>query len=150
MVLFDRLVTPEILAEANPSAELIYAGKQAGEQETAQPWIIEQMTAYAAGGSTVVRLKGGDPFVFGRGAEEWQALAEQGIDVEIVPGLSSAVAVPESAGIPLTFRGVARAFMVVTGQGTRGYEPDWREYATVDTLVILMGVGGARAHSRAP
>ncbi|HVX66970.1 MAG TPA: uroporphyrinogen-III C-methyltransferase [Bryobacteraceae bacterium] len=142
VILYDRLVAPEILAEANPRAALVYAGKQAGEQETAQPWILEQMIRYAEEGRRVVRLKGGDPFVFGRGAEEWHALAERGIEVEVVPGLSSAVAVPESAGIPLTFRGIARAFTVVTGQGTRGFEPDWREYAQVDTLIILMGVAG--------
>lgn len=149
VVLFDRLVTPEILAEADLNAELIYAGKQAGEQDKVQPWIIEQMVAHARRGRTVVRLKGGDPCVFGRGGEEWQALAAQGIDVEIVPGLSSAISVPEVAGIPLTFRGVARAFTVVTGRGTGGMEPDWRDFAAVDTLVILMGVGGRARIARA-
>jgi uroporphyrin-III C-methyltransferase len=140
VVLFDRLVTPEILAEANPAAELIYAGKEAGEQDSVQPWIIEQMIAHARRGKTVVRLKGGDPCVFGRGGEEWQALVEQGVAVEIVPGLSSSISVPESAGIPLTFRGVARAFTVVTGQCRGGVETNWAAYAGVDTLVVLMGV----------
>ncbi len=149
IVLFDRLVTPEILAEANPRAELIYAGKQAGEQEKIQPWIIEQMVRYAGQGKTVVRLKGGDPCVFGRGGEEWQALVEQGIDVEIVPGLSSAIAVPEAAGIPLTFRGVARAFTVITGHHAPGSEPDWAQFAAVDTLVILMGVSQRAPIARA-
>ncbi len=149
VVLYDRLVTPEILAVARPGVQLVYAGKQAGEQDAVQPWIIEQMARHAAAGRTVVRLKGGDPCVFGRGGEEWQALVEQGIDVEIVPGLSSAIAVPEVAGIPVTFRGVARAFAVVTGHGTRGLEPDWKQYAAVDTLVILMGVGERASIARA-
>jgi uroporphyrin-III C-methyltransferase len=140
VVLFDRLVSEEILAEANPDAVLLYAGKQAGEQDTVQPWIVRQMILHAQQGKTVVRLKGGDPCVFGRGGEEWQALIEQGIDVEIVPGLSSAIAVPEVAGIPLTFRGVARAFAVVTGQCRHGDETDWGNFAGLDTLVILMGV----------
>ena len=144
VILFDRLVTPEILAEANPDALLLYAGKQAGEQEVVQPWIIEQMVLHARQGKTVVRLKGGDPCVFGRGGEEWRALVEQDVEVEIVPGLSSAVSVPESAGIPLTFRGVARAFAVITGQCRQGEEIDWGSFAAVDTLVILMGVA-ARA-----
>jgi uroporphyrin-III C-methyltransferase len=142
VVLYDRLVTPEILAEANPDADLIYAGKHAGEQETVQPWIIEQMILHAERGKTVVRLKGGDPCVFGRGGEEWQALAGHGIDVEIVPGLSSAIAVPEAAGIPVTFRGVARSFAVVTGHCGLGGETDWAKLSGVDTLVILMGVSG--------
>jgi uroporphyrin-III C-methyltransferase len=144
VVLFDRLVTPEILAEANPDAVLIYAGKQAGEQEVVQPWIIEQMALHARRGKAVVRLKGGDPCVFGRGGEERRALVEQDVEVEIVPGLSSAVSVPESAGIPLTYRGVARAFAVVTGQCRGGEETNWASFAAVDTLVVLMGVS-ARA-----
>ena len=141
VVLYDRLVAPEILAEAGPDAILIYAGKHGGEQDLVQPWIVEQMVGHARGGRTVVRLKGGDPCVFGRGGEEWQALAEEGIEVEIVPGVSSAIAVPEAAGIPLTFRGVARSFAVVTGQNRHGEETKWADFAAVDTLVILMGVG---------
>jgi uroporphyrin-III C-methyltransferase len=94
VVLYDRLVAPEILAEANPGAILIYAGKNAGEQDSIQPWIVEQMVGHARGGKTVVRLKGGDPCVFGRGGEEWQALVDEGIEVEIVPGVSAAIAVP--------------------------------------------------------
>ena len=140
VVLFDRLVTPEILADANPDAVLLYAGKQAGEQDLVQPRIIEQMVLHARRGKTVVRLKGGDPCVFGRGGEEWRALIEQEVEVEVVPGLSSAIAVPETAGIPLTYRGVARAFAVITGQCRRGEETDWASFAAIDTLVILMGV----------
>ncbi|MGE5647600.1 MAG: uroporphyrinogen-III C-methyltransferase [Acidobacteriota bacterium] len=142
VVLYDRLITPEILAQAGPGAELIYAGKHAGEQEEIQARILEQMIRHAERGRTVARLKGGDPCVFGRGGEEWRALAERGIDVEIVPGVSAAVAVPEAAGIPVTFRGVARSFAVVAGHCGRGGEIDWTRLAGVDTLVILMGVAG--------
>jgi uroporphyrin-III C-methyltransferase len=88
-----------------------------------------------------VRLKGGDPLVFGRGAEEWEKLLEAGIAVEIVPGISSAVAVPGMAGVPVTYRGVADGFAVITGHlRSEGQEVDWSKYARVDTLVILMGV----------
>ncbi len=137
VVLYDRLVSPEVLAEANPEAEFLYVGKREGEQETVQPWILDTLIERARRGEVVVRLKGGDPCVFGRGGEEWSYLRAQGIDVDIVPGISSAIAVPESAGIPVTHRGTARAFTVATGHDEN---TDWRPYAGVDTLVILMGV----------
>ncbi len=139
-VVYDRLVAPEILAVVNPAAELIYAGKHEGEQETVQAWIIEKLAEQAAAGRLVVRLKGGDPCVFGRGAEELLTLRERGIEAELVPGLSSAVAVPELAGIPVTLRGVSRGFAVVTGHCGSGDSTDWASYARIDTLVILMGV----------
>jgi siroheme synthase len=88
----------------------------------------------------VVRLKGGDPCVFGRGGEEWQALRAEGVEVELVPGISSAVSVAGLAGIPVTFRGISRGFAVVTGHCQNPAETDWSRYAGVDTLVILMGV----------
>lgn len=140
VVLYDRLVSPEVLALANRQAELIYAGKNEGEQHQAQDRINEQLLAQARRGKLVVRLKGGDPLVFGRGAEEWRLLIRHGIEVEVVPGLSSALAVPNSAGIPLTFRGLARAFAVITGHCATEGPIDWRRYAAVETLVILMGV----------
>lgn len=137
VILYDRLVSPEVLAEANPEAEFLYAGKREGEQETVQPWVLDTLVERAKRGEAVVRLKGGDPCVFGRGGEEWSYLRARGIDVEIVPGISSAIGVPESAGIPLTHRGVARGFAVATGHDENA---DWRPYAAVDTLIILMGV----------
>lgn len=139
-VLYDRLVSPEILACVNANAELHYVGKEDGEQEAAQRRILELLALYARRHRTVIRLKGGDPMVFGRGAEEWLWLAERGIDVEIVPGISSAIAAPSLHGIPLTLRGVARSFAVVTGQAEGGMTENWDAYARVDTLIILMGV----------
>lgn len=140
VVLYDRLVSAEVLALARPDALLVDAGKEHGHQERTQQWILEQLDFYARRFRHVVRLKGGDPCVFGRGAEEWQWLRERGWQVELVPGLSSALAAPALAGIPPTFRGVARSFAVVTGHACADEEPDWRSLAAVDTLIVLMGV----------
>jgi uroporphyrin-III C-methyltransferase len=140
VVLYDRLVSAEVLALAPRSALLVDAGKQHGKQEETQQWILEQLDFYARRYRCVVRLKGGDPCVFGRGAEEWQWLRERGWDVELVPGVSSALAAPALAGIPPTFRGVARSFAVVTGHTCGEEEPCWRALAAVDTLIVLMGV----------
>jgi uroporphyrin-III C-methyltransferase len=140
VVLYDRLVGPGVLALANPRAELVYAGKQEGEQDKVQRWINDQLLIHARRGKTVVRLKSGDPLIFSRGAEEWQFVARHGIEVEVVPGLSSALALPNIAGVPLTFRGVSRAFTVITGHCENGAPTEWRRYAGADTLVILMGV----------
>jgi len=149
VILYDRLVAPEVLAEARPDAKLLYAGKRAGEQESVQQWIIEQMLHHARRGRIVVHLKGGDPCVFGRGGEEWRTLRERGIEVELVPGLTSAISLPGLAGIPVTFRGVSRAFAVVTGHCQRGSDIDWSRYAGIDTLVILMGVARRARIARA-
>lgn len=140
VVLYDRLVSAEVLAMVRPGALLVDAGKEHGQQEETQRRILEQLDFHARHHRTVVRLKGGDPCIFGRGAEEWQWLRERGWQVELVPGISSALAVPELAGIPPTFRGVARSFAVVTGHACGGEEPDWTALARVDTLIILMGV----------
>jgi uroporphyrin-III C-methyltransferase len=140
VVVYDRLVSPEVLELIRPGAERIYAGKHEGEQRQAQERILELLLDYGRRPKRVVRLKGGDPMVFGRGAEEWAFLAGHGIETEIVPGVSSAVAVPALAGIPLTFRGVAASFAVATGHCREGQQTDWARYAAVDTLVILMGV----------
>lgn len=140
VVLYDRLVGPEILALANPSAELVYVGKQEGEQHVMQERIFQLLLEYALQGKTVVRLKGGDPLVFGRGAEEWALLQEKGIEVELIPGVSSAMAVPGLAGIPLTYRNISQSFAVVTGHCREGLEQEWTKFASVDTLVVLMGV----------
>jgi len=98
------------------------------------------MRRYAALGKTVVRLKSGDPLIFGRGGEEWEYLRRHGIAVEVIPGITSAIAVPGAAGIPLTQRGVAESFAVITGHKENGSAPQWSRYAQIDTLVILMGV----------
>ena len=140
VVLYDRLVGAGILELIPSSAERVYVGKGHGDQEPVQSEIMVLLEHHAKLGKRVVRLKGGDPFVFGRGAEEWAYLVARGIRVEVVPGISSSLAVPALAGIPLTYRAVARAFAVVTGHRTDA-PPDWNEYVHVDTLVVLMGVG---------
>jgi uroporphyrin-III C-methyltransferase len=149
VVLYDRLVSPEVLALASPEAELIYVGKHEGEQESTQQLIFDLMLQHARAGKTVARLKGGDPCVFGRAGEEWLSLARNGIEVEIVPGVSSALAAPELAGIPLTYRGLSRGFAVVAGHCAASGGVDWQDYARVDTLVILMGVQERAAIARA-
>jgi uroporphyrinogen III methyltransferase / synthase len=142
VIVYDRLVNPALLDEA-PAAERIYVGKRAGAHTVSQAEINAILVAQALRGRQVVRLKGGDPFVFGRGGEEAQALTAAGIAVEVVPGVSSALAGPASAGIPVTHRSLAASFAVVTGQEdeTKTRPPvDWAALATaVDTLVILMG-----------
>lgn len=140
-VLYDRLVTAEVLELVRPGAEMIDVGKEEGRQEEIQAWIYERLAECARRHETVVRLKGGDPMVFGRGAEEWARLVEMGYEVELVPGISSAVAVPELAGIPVTYRGVAGGFAVITGHRKDGACTEWAAYAQVETLVVLMGVG---------
>ena len=141
VVLYDRLVSPQILALIPPQVEQVYAGKVQGEQAAVQEFISRMLIEYSNSGRTVVRLKGGDPLVFGRGAEEWRLLREAGIEVELVPGVSSATSVLGLAGIPPTFRGIADGFAVVTGHLRDESEGiDWSKYAAVDTLIILMGV----------
>jgi uroporphyrin-III C-methyltransferase len=140
VVLYDRLVGREILAFARPDAELIYVGKRDGEQDHKQQEIFDLLVAHAREGKTVGRLKGGDPLVFGRGAEEWLLALDNGIDVEFIPGISSAVSVPGLAGIPLTYRGVSHSFAVIAGHCREDLEQDWTRFSQVDTLVILMGV----------
>jgi uroporphyrin-III C-methyltransferase len=143
VIVYDQLVNPVLLDETRVDAERIYVGKQAGRHSIAQNEINEVLINYALQGYQVVRLKGGDPFVFGRGGEEAEALADAGIPFEIVPGVSSAVAVPAYAGIPLTHRNYASSFAVVTGHDAIKSKSSvgWAKLATaVDTLVILMGL----------
>lgn len=140
VVLYDRLVGPGVLALINPRAERLYVGKHEGEQQTVQEHIFKLLIEHACAGKHVVRLKGGDPLVFGRGAEEWRLAIRHGVDVELVPGVSSAIAVPGLAGIPLTYRQVSQSFAVVTGHRGHGVEENWDRYSEIDTLVILMGV----------
>jgi uroporphyrin-III C-methyltransferase len=140
VVLYDRLVNESILAHARTGAELIYVGKHQGEQEQTQQQIFRQILHYASQGKLIVRLKGGDPLVFGRGGEEWALAIEHGIDFELVPGVSSALAVPGLAGIPLTFRRLSQSFAVITGHCHLSSPREWSAYRDVDTLVFLMGV----------
>ena len=143
VVVYDRLVNPALLDEAPAGALRIFGGKRAGAHCLPQARINVLLVEQARRGRVVVRLKGGDPFVFGRGGEEALALAEAGIPFEIVPGVSAAVAAPAYAGIPVTHRGLASSFAVVTGHedpGKGAAGVDWARLATaVDTLVLLMG-----------
>jgi uroporphyrin-III C-methyltransferase len=143
VVVYDRLVAPALLDEAPVTAERVYVGKRAGAHEVSQPEINAILVALARRGLQVVRLKGGDPLVFGRGGEEAAALAAAEIPCEVVPGVSAALAAPAAAGIPLTHRGVAASFAVITGhEDPAKGEPtvDWNALAhAVDTLVVLMG-----------
>ena len=140
VILYDRLVSPECLAHARSEAEIIYVGKHHGEQERTQEEIFTLIRTHAQAGRTVARLKGGDPMVFGRGAEEWALALAHGIAVEVIPGVSSAIAVPTHAGIPVTFRRVSQSFVVVTGHEHAGDEQRWAAFRDVGTIVILMGV----------
>ncbi|HKZ08953.1 MAG TPA: uroporphyrinogen-III C-methyltransferase [Methylomirabilota bacterium] len=142
VIVHDRLVNPALLDEA-PSAERIDVGKRPGAHTVSQAEIHAILVHHAGRGRFVVRLKGGDPFVFGRGGEEVQALAAAGIAVEVVPGVSAALAAPAAAGIPVTHRSLAASFAVVTGQEdetTTRPPVDWAALAAaVNTLVVLMG-----------
>jgi uroporphyrin-III C-methyltransferase len=140
VVLYDRLVSPEILVLAPETAEFIYCGKDEGHQEAIQQQIFELLLVHTSAGRCVVRLKGGDPFLFGRGAEEVRFLRDRGIPVEVVPGVSSALSVPAVAGIPVTYRGVSNSVTIVSGRCRGGRLTDWAPYANAGTLVILMGV----------
>jgi len=163
VVVYDRLVDPRLLALARPGAEMLYAGKVPGRKPGPEPgpgtWggepatgegrldqdaITRLLVQKAQEGKVVVRLKGGDPFVFGRGGEEGGTLRDAGIPFEVVPGITSAIAVPAYAGIPVTHRGVATSFAVVTGHEdpTKAEsQVAWARLAqAVDTIVVLMGV----------
>jgi uroporphyrin-III C-methyltransferase len=145
VIVYDQLAAPDLLDEAPEDALRIFAGKSAGRHYLEQSAINAILIHHARRGRLVVRLKGGDPFVFGRGGEEMLACARAGVAVEVVPGVSAAIAVPAAAGIPVTHRGCASSFAVVTGHEDPAKPEsavDWDRLATaVDTLVILMGVG---------
>jgi uroporphyrinogen III methyltransferase/synthase len=142
VVVYDRLVSGEVLDLAPASAERVYAGKAPGEAAIDQGSMNDLLVERARGGRQVVRLKGGDPFVFGRGGEEALACARAGVPFEVVPGVSSAVAAPAFAGIPVTHRGVAASVAVVTASGSGGRSVELERVATaVDTLVVLMAAG---------
>ena len=141
VVVYDALVSSDVLALVSPRAELIDVGKRPG-QSIAQDLINVLLVRLAREGRRVVRLKGGDPFVFGRGGEEAVALAAEGIACDIVPGITSAIAAPAAAGIPVTHRSLAAMFTVVTGHRQHGEKPvNWAALAQAGgTIVVLMGV----------
>lgn len=144
VVIYDFLAAPELLKHVPEGAETIYVGKKGGSHTLSQDKINEVIVARARQGRTIVRLKGGDPFIFGRGGEEAEVLAEAGIPFEVVPGVTSAVAVPAYAGIPLTHRLYTSSVAFVTGHEDptkKQSSIDWSKLATgVGTLVFLMGV----------
>ena len=142
-LVYDRLAAPELIAEAPHGAERLYVGKEPGCHSRTQSEINELLVDLGRSGGIVVRLKGGDPFVFGRGGEEAEALASAGIPFEVVPGISSAISVPAYAGIPVTHRGVASGFMVTTGHPESSVQ--WDVLARFEgTVVLLMGVAALR------
>ena len=142
-IIYDRLVNESILQYMKPDAELIYMGKENVEGGELQKKINEIIVEKSREGLTVLRLKGGDPFVFGRGGEEIEALIAENIDFEVIPGISSAIAVPAYAGIPVTHRGINTSFHVFTGHLKKdGIEHDYETVAKLEgTLVFLMGLG---------
>ena len=141
VVVYDRLVSPALVAEAPASAERVFVGKHPNDTATRQQDINALLVDRARRGRTVIRLKGGDSFVFGRGAEECEALRAAGVPFQVIPGVTSATAVPAAAGIPVTHRRVASAFAVVAGHECEGRSDlDWDALARVPTLVVLMGL----------
>ena len=153
VVVTDRLVPLGALHEAPEHAEIVHVGKIPRGEFTSQEAINHLLVSHALAGKRVVRFKGGDSFVFGRGGEEWAACVEAGVPIQVIPGVSSAVAVPALAGIPLTHRSLTQGFVVVTGHVPPG-DPrgtvDWEWLGGSDlTLVILMGVAALREISAA-
>ena len=147
VVIYDYLVNPEMLSNVRAGAEHIYVGKVGGGRQTPQDEINRLLVRHARKGQRVVRLKGGDPFLFGRGAEEAEALRDAGVAFEVVPGISSALAVPAYAGIPLTKRGLSSSVAVITGARGGDSAPEnnaLANLASVDTLVVLMGAAHLR------
>jgi uroporphyrin-III C-methyltransferase len=149
VLLVDDLVNPEIVAFASPGARVIHVGKRGGCKSTPQAFIEKLMIMAAREGENVVRLKGGDPFIFGRGGEEVEHLHEAGVEVEVVNGITSGLAAITSLGVPLTHREHAHGVVFVTGHAQHGAPgTDWRSLAATArdaklTLVIYMGVNGA-------
>ena len=145
VLVYDRLIQEEVLALAKPSAERIYMGKPVGKHDSRQDEIHQILARKALEGKTVVRLKGGDPFLFGRGGEEAEYLADRGIPFEVIPGVTSALSAPLSAGIAVTHREFSASVAIVTGHEAKDEETrlDWPALARMQTLVFLMGVKNA-------
>jgi len=149
VIVYDRLIARQILQELPKHIVKIYVGKRSGTHPIpGQDAIPRILVTNAEKGKLVVRLKGGDPFLFGRGGEEAQKLREAGVDFEIVPGITSALAVPAYAGIPVTHRKYASSVAIVTGHEDpkKSERVDWKKLATaVDTIIVLMGVGNLQS-----
>ncbi|POZ55181.1 Uroporphyrinogen-III C-methyltransferase [Lysinibacillus sphaericus] len=144
VILYDRLVNKELLAYAKKGAKLIFCGKLPNRHAMIQEHINHSLVSYAQQGFIVTRLKGGDPFVFGRGAEEAEVLAQHHIPFEVIPGITSGIAAPAYAGIPVTHRDLSSSFAMVTGHMREGKDDgiQWESLAKgIDTLAIYMGVG---------
>lgn len=141
VIVYDRLIQQGVLALAKTSAEKIYMGKPPGHHSR-QDEIHELLVEKAREGKSVIRLKGGDPFLFGRGGEEVEYLAEHGVPFEVVPGVSSCLSAPLSANIAVTHRAASSSVAIVTGHNAIGNQErvDWQALAKIDTLVFLMGV----------
>ncbi len=143
VIIYDRLANPQLLEMAKDGCEFVYVGKEDGKHTLPQDEINEVIYQNALKHKVVVRLKGGDPFVFGRGGEEGAYLHKREIKFEIIPGITSAVSVPAYAGIPVTHRGVAVSFRVVTGHESPNKETSqipWENFKTDDTIIFLMGL----------
>lgn len=142
VIVYDALVNTELLSAASAECEKIFAGKRSGNHYVTQERLNNILIAKAREGKNVVRLKGGDPFVFGRGGEEVQALRDEGIDVEIIPGITAGTGVPSSLGIPLTCRGIASSIVFVTGSESfeKKQNVPWHTIASIDTIVVYMGI----------
>jgi uroporphyrin-III C-methyltransferase len=142
VIIYDRLANPDILNESKDGCEFIYVGKEDSHHTLPQDEINETIYRASQRYETVVRLKGGDPLVFGRGGEEGIYLRERGVEFEFIPGITSAIAVPEYAGIPVTHRGITVSFRVVTGHEATKEKSQipWENYKTDDTIVFLMGL----------
>jgi len=143
VIIYDRLANPDILEEAKDGCEFVYVGKEDGRHIMPQDDINEVIYQNALKHKTVVRLKGGDPFVFGRGGEEALYLLERDTKFDIIPGITSAISAPAYAGIPVTHRGVAVSFRVVTGHESPNKKISqipWDNFKTDDTIVFLMGL----------
>lgn len=144
VIVYDRLISNELLEHAKIEAELIYCGKLPGKHELIQTEINETLVEKALEGKVVVRLKGGDPFVFGRGAEEAEILKNHEIPYEVIPGITSGIAAPAYAGISVTHRDYASSFAIVTGHGRADKKTDtinWIALAQgIDTIAFYMGI----------
>lgn len=147
VILYDALVNIDLLKHAKKDCKLVFVGKRKGQQEYSQDEINQLLVVYACRYDKVLRLKGGDPFVFGRGHEELEYAQERGITVEVIPGISSAIAAPASVGIPVTKRGVNESFWVITGMLANGNFSADLELAARSSasVVILMGMTHVRA-----
>lgn len=142
VVVYDRLANPALLDYTSETSEHIYVGKRPGKPSVSQEQINKILVAKAREGKQVVRLKGGDPFVFGRGGEECESLKAAKVSYDVIPGISSALSAPLFAGIPVTHRKSGRSFTVVTGHTVTGSDvfENWGHLVHADTLVVLMGV----------